>query len=148
VREAVDPALELDIDPARVAQIFTNLLNNAASYTPEGGRIELAVEAGPQEVRVAVRDNGIGIEADKLRQVFELFVQADRSPAGGGLGIGLSLAARLAEMHGGHIEASSAGKGRGAQFVVVLPRPGQAPPAGAGAAPAQAREVPGTQSPA
>jgi two-component system, OmpR family, sensor kinase len=122
VRGPVDPDLELDLDAARVAQIFTNLLNNAAHYTPEGGRIEIAVTASDEEVRVAVRDNGIGIEAVKLRQVFELFVQAQRSSAGGGLGIGLSLAARLAELHGGHIEASSEGPGRGSEFVVVLPR--------------------------
>jgi signal transduction histidine kinase len=123
----VDPALELDIDPARVAQIFTNLLNNAANYTPPGGAIAVGVQVDAQEVRVAIRDNGIGIAPDKLRQVFEMFVQAERSLAGGGLGIGLSLAARLAELHGGRIEAFSAGEGKGAEFVVVLPRQADPP---------------------
>jgi len=142
VRSPVDPQLRLEADPERLAQIFTNLLNNAAHYTPEGGRIEIAVQAGPQEVRVAVRDNGIGIEPQKLGEVFGLFVQAQRPPAGGGLGIGLSLAARLAEMHGGSIEAHSEGPGRGAEFVVVLPRearpPGQPPAATPPEAPQEA----------
>jgi signal transduction histidine kinase len=129
----VDPALELDIDPARVAQIFTNLLNNAANYTPPGGDIAVDVAADAREVRVAIRDNGIGIAPDKLRQVFEMFVQAERSLAGGGLGIGLSLAARLAELHGGHIEAHSEGPGQGAEFVVVLPRGARPAPADAAA---------------
>jgi signal transduction histidine kinase len=128
VRGPVDPHLELEIDPARLAQIFTNLLNNAAHYTPEAGRIEIHVQAAPQEVRVAVRDNGIGIEPQKLPEVFGLFVQAQRPQAGGGLGIGLSLASRLAELHGGRIEAHSEGLGRGSEFVVVLPRDGRHPP--------------------
>ena len=122
VRGPVDPALVLDLDAARIAQVFTNLLNNAAHYTPAGGRIELTVEASAHEVRVSVRDNGIGIAQDKLREVFQLFVQAQRSAAGGGLGIGLSLASRLAELHGGRIEARSPGEGQGAEFIVVLPR--------------------------
>jgi signal transduction histidine kinase len=118
---AVDPAIVLEIDPARVAQILTNLLNNAAHYTPPGGEIALTTTADAHEVRLSVRDNGIGIDPDKLHQVFELFRQVGSS-AGGGLGIGLSLASRLAEMHGGWIEAHSEGLGRGAEFVVVLPR--------------------------
>ena len=126
----VDPGLVLDIDPARVAQIFTNLLNNAAHYTPPGGAIEIGVQPGPESVRISVRDNGIGIEPDKLRRVFELFHQVGSS-AGGGLGIGLSLAARLVELHGGHIEARSEGLGRGAEFVVDLPRGGPEEPASA-----------------
>jgi len=117
----VDPGIVLDIDAARVAQIFTNLLNNAAHYTPPGGDIALDVAADAETVRVAVRDSGIGIAPEKLREVFELFHQVGSS-AGGGLGIGLSLAARLAEMHGGWIEAHSEGLDRGAEFVVVLPR--------------------------
>jgi two-component system, OmpR family, sensor kinase len=145
VRGPIDPQLELDVDPARLAQVFTNLLNNAAHYTPEGGRIEIVVQAIPQEVRVAVRDNGIGIEPQKLGEVFGLFVQAQRSPAGGGLGIGLSLAARLAEMHGGHIEAHSEGPGRGSEFVVVLPRDGPPPPQ---QTLAQAQEEPARSVPA
>lgn len=133
----VDPALELDVDAARLAQIFTNLLNNAAHYTPEGGEIEIAVRQEPGWVRVAVRDNGIGIEPAKLRQVFDLFAQVEPA-TGGGLGIGLSLSARLAELHGGRIEAHSEGLGRGAEFVVVLPRPGTAPGAASDRSPAGA----------
>lgn len=124
----VDPHIELDADPTRVAQVLTNLLNNAAHYTPAGGDVWLQVTTpDPREVRISVRDNGIGIEPQMLRHVFELFMQVNRSPAGGGLGIGLSLAARLAEMHGGRIEAHSEGFGRGAEFVLVLPRAGHGP---------------------
>lgn len=118
--EGVDPAIVLDADPARLAQIFTNLLNNAAHYTPPGGEIVVAARTTPREVRVSVRDNGIGIAPDKLRQVFELFHQVG-GPAGGGLGIGLSLAARLARLHGGRIEAHSEGEGKGSEFTLVLP---------------------------
>lgn len=82
------------------------------------------MEADEREVRIAVRDNGIGIAPEKMREVFQLFVQAERSPAGGGLGIGLSLAASLADLHGGHIEGRSDGPGQGAEFVLVLPRDG------------------------
>jgi signal transduction histidine kinase len=120
----MDPALVLDIDPARIAQILTNLLNNAANYTPPGGHIELAVVPGEREVRIAVRDNGIGIAPAQLREIFQLFVQAQPSPAGGGLGIGLSLSASLAELHGGRVEGHSEGPGRGSEFVLVLPRAG------------------------
>ncbi|HYE41331.1 MAG TPA: CHASE domain-containing protein, partial [Ramlibacter sp.] len=123
----VDPALVLEIDPARLAQVFTNLLNNAAHYTPPGGEITIAVASGPREVRVSVRDNGIGIAPQKLREVFELFHQVG-SAAGGGLGIGLSLASRLVELHGGHIEAHSDGLGQGSEFTVVLPHGAGAPP--------------------
>jgi len=124
----VEPDIELDADPTRVAQVLTNLLNNAANYTPPGGDVWLQVSTpDPGEVRISVRDNGIGIEPQRLNQVFELFMQVNRSPAGGGLGIGLSLAARLAEMHGGRIEAHSEGPGRGAEFVLVLPRAGHGP---------------------
>ena len=119
---AIPPDLVLDVDPARLAQVFTNLLNNAANYTPAGGEIDVGVAAGDDEVRVAVRDNGIGIAPDQLQRVFEMFTLAQSTPAGGGLGIGLSLASRLAELHGGRIEAHSEGPGRGAEFVVVLPR--------------------------
>jgi signal transduction histidine kinase len=142
--EPVDPQLVLEVDGARVAQILTNLLNNAARYTPPGGAIALAVQAQPQAVRIAVRDNGIGIEPDKLQQVFDLFVQVHPAADGGsGLGIGLSLASRLARLHGGTIEAHSEGLGRGAEFVLVLPR-GEPPDVVPDApAPAQA-PAPGT----
>jgi signal transduction histidine kinase len=122
VVSAIDGALELDCDPTRVAQVLTNLLNNAANYTPQGGRIEVGVEADATAVRMSVKDNGVGLSPEQLRQVFELFVQVDRTATGGGLGIGLSLAARLAELHGGRIEARSEGLGQGAEFILVLPR--------------------------
>ncbi|WP_162243737.1 CHASE domain-containing protein [Ramlibacter sp. Leaf400] len=118
----IDGAVEIECDPTRVAQILTNLLNNAAHYTPEGGRIEVEANADGDTVRIAVRDNGLGLSPQQLREVFELFVQVDRNAKGGGLGIGLSLAARLAELHGGRIEARSDGLGCGAEFILILPR--------------------------
>lgn len=114
--------VEIECDPTRVAQILTNLLNNAAHYTPEGGRIEVEASADQGSVRISVRDNGVGLSPQQLREVFELFVQVDRNAKGGGLGIGLSLAARLAELHGGRIEARSEGLGCGAEFILILPR--------------------------
>ncbi len=111
-------------DPARLAQVFTNLLNNAAKYTPRGGRIEVAVEALPEELVVRVRDNGAGIEPQMLRQVFGLFTQIPQAGGrrSGGLGIGLSLVDGLVRLHGGRVEAHSAGLGRGSEFIVHLPR--------------------------
>jgi signal transduction histidine kinase/DNA-binding response OmpR family regulator len=110
-------------DAARLAQVLTNLLNNAAKYTDEGGRIWLAV--GPEEGAVVarVRDTGVGIPAESLSAVFNLFTQVDRSldRSQGGLGIGLTLVRRLVEMHGGAVEAHSDGPGRGSEFVVRLP---------------------------
>jgi CheY-like chemotaxis protein len=113
----------LEADTARLEQVLSNLLNNAAKYTEPGGRIELeAVGEGP-EIIVRVRDTGIGIAPELLPRVFDLFTQAERSldRSQGGLGIGLMLARRLVELHGGSITASSAGVGRGSEFVVRLP---------------------------
>jgi CheY-like chemotaxis protein len=114
----------LHADATRLAQVLGNLLNNAAKYTPEGGRIALAAQrhAGGR-VSIAVSDNGIGIPPQMLGKVFDLFAQVGSSleRAQGGLGIGLSLARRLVEMHGGHISADSAGQGRGSTFIVDLP---------------------------
>jgi PAS domain S-box-containing protein len=111
-------------DPARLAQVFTNILNNAAKYTPRGGRIEVSVRVQGDELQVRVRDNGAGIEPCMLRQVFGLFTQipqrGDRHTAG--LGIGLSLVDGLVRLHGGRVEARSAGLGQGTEFVVHLPR--------------------------
>jgi PAS domain S-box-containing protein len=108
-------------DPVRLAQIFTNLLNNAAKYTPPGGRIWLTVQPVPGDVTVSVRDTGIGIAPEMLPRVFDMFVQAAEGWTHTGLGIGLSLARSLAQMHGGSIEGRSEGLGRGSEFVVRLP---------------------------
>jgi len=115
-------------DAARLEEVLVNLLNNAAKYTPDGGRIQVSCErrldrgVGGQAV-IRVRDNGVGIDAELLPHIFDLFTQADRSLArsAGGLGIGLSLAHRLVELHGGTIEAHSEGAGKGSEFVVSLP---------------------------
>jgi signal transduction histidine kinase/CheY-like chemotaxis protein len=113
----------LDADPTRLPQLLANLLNNAAKYTPDAGRIELSAERAGSEVIVRVRDNGIGMSATELASVFELFAQARGAEHAvqGGLGVGLSLAKSLAELHGGGLTAYSAGVGRGSEFVVRLP---------------------------
>jgi two-component system CheB/CheR fusion protein len=116
-------------DSARLEQVFSNLLNNAAKYTPNGGAIDVTLETQPAktdggaEAVVHVRDNGIGIPGDMIARVFDLFVQADQSLARsqGGLGIGLSLARRLVEQHGGRVTAHSRGLGQGSEFTVYLP---------------------------
>lgn len=110
-------------DSDRLQQVVNNLLNNAIKYTPEGGRLHLAVVAEPGEVMVALRDNGMGIEAELLPRVFDLFEQGQRTldRTQGGLGVGLTLVQRLVRMHGGRVEASSAGPGLGAEFRVYLP---------------------------
>jgi PAS domain S-box-containing protein len=141
-------ALWTDGDPARLAQVFANLLDNAAKYTSAGQRIELSAraESCPEpRVQVRVRDQGEGIAPELLPHVFELFAQGDCSLARtrGGLGIGLTLVQRLCEMHGGHVEAFSPGPGKGSEFVLALPLagallpaparpPSQAPSRGAG----------------
>src|SRR5205823_4151087 len=113
----------LDGDPVRLAQIFANLLNNAAKYTEPGGQIELVAERQGSDVVVAIRDNGIGISAEMLPRLFEMFSQAMPAIARsqGGLGIGLALVKGLVELHGGTIEAQSAGPGQGSEFIVRLP---------------------------
>ena len=118
-----DDPLYLDADPVRLAQVLSNLLNNAAKYTERGGRIWLTAQRSDGEVCLSVRDTGIGIPADALPSIFDMFTQIDYSleRAHGGLGIGLTLAKRLIEMHGGSIEARSAGAGEGSEFIVRLP---------------------------
>jgi two-component system, chemotaxis family, CheB/CheR fusion protein len=113
----------LHADPVRLAQVFGNLLNNACKYTEPGGRIWLTAERQGGDVVVNVKDTGLGIPSDKLASIFEMFTQIDRSleRSQGGLGIGLTLVKRLAEMHGGSVEAHSEGQGRGSEFVVRLP---------------------------
>ena len=111
-------------DATRLEQIASNLIDNALKYTPSGGRIEVRTWAENGEVVLSVRDNGVGIAAELLPHVFEVFVQGsstlDRSQ--GGLGIGLSLVRRLAELHGGDIEADSKGPGAGSVFILRMPR--------------------------
>jgi PAS domain S-box-containing protein len=110
--------LQLDGDPVRLGQILANLLNNAANYTPRGGRIELRAQREGEQVVISVRDDGHGIAPEQLERVFDMFNRGERSS---GLGIGLALARRLAEMHGGTIRAESAGPAQGSTFIVTLP---------------------------
>jgi PAS domain S-box-containing protein len=128
------PAAPLDADPLRLAQVFSNLLNNAAKYTNQGGRIEVGMTATAAEYVVRIRDNGVGIAAPMLKDIFTVFTQVthpvERSQ--GGLGIGLSLVEGLVHLHGGRVEAYSAGAGHGSEFTVYLPRAtaaASAPPA-------------------
>ncbi|HTU16905.1 MAG TPA: response regulator [Gemmataceae bacterium] len=118
-------------DPVRLAQILSNLLNNAAKYTEEGGRIQLLAERSNDTVTFHVRDNGVGIPPDMLSSIFELFTQVDRSldRSQGGLGIGLTLVHKLVEMHGGRVEAFSEGPNQGSELVVHLPLEGAEPAA-------------------
>jgi len=113
----------VDGDRTRLVQVLSNLLNNAAKYTPQGGRIALQVQRSGAEVAIAVRDNGIGIAPDVLPQVFDLFTQAERTPdrSQGGLGLGLALVKSLVQLHGGSVRADSAGLGQGSSFSVRLP---------------------------
>lgn len=116
--------LYVDVDVTRLAQVFVNLFNNAAKYTPAGGTIRVTATEELDRVVVRVRDNGIGIPAHLLSAVFELFRRADGPLVRdvNGLGIGLTLAQRLAELHGGDIEAISEGENHGSEFIVRLPR--------------------------
>lgn len=115
--------LHLRGDPIRLAQVISNLLNNAAKYTEEGGRIRVKVEHEEDMAIFRIRDNGIGIPLDMLSSIFELFKQVDRSldRSQGGLGIGLTLVHKLVGMHGGRVEAFSDGPNHGSEFVVHLP---------------------------
>jgi signal transduction histidine kinase len=118
-----DEPLILNADLVRLAQVLANLLNNAAKYTPEGGRIWLTARRAGSNAEISIRDTGAGIPAEVLPKVFDLFMQVERtySRAQGGLGIGLTLVRSLVSMHGGTVEARSDGPGRGSEFVVRLP---------------------------
>ena len=113
-------------DPMRLAQIFSNLLDNASKYTPEKGEIALELVLLDTCAVITVRDNGIGISAEALPTIFDLFVQDARAlpHSSGGLGIGLSVVRDLVQAHGGSVVAHSVGRGRGSDFVVTLPLSG------------------------
>ncbi len=122
--EAPEESVQFMADPLRLAQILSNLLTNAAKYTDPGGEIRLHVACDRQSIVFAVKDSGIGIPADALKNIFEMFsqVKSARDRSEGGLGIGLSLTRGLVDLHGGRIEARSAGPGFGSEFIVRLPR--------------------------
>lgn len=130
---APDSALCVHGDPMRLAQVFSNLLDNASKYTPEGGEISLQAASRGAMVAITIADNGIGISEKALPRVFELFVQDGHAAAmsRGGLGIGLAVVRDLVEAHGGSVVADSDGLNRGSEFVVLLPSAakGNSPPA-------------------
>jgi CheY-like chemotaxis protein len=146
--ELPQPDITLQGDETRLAQAFGNLLNNAAKYTPRGGRVRLSARREGDEAVIEVQDTGIGIPAEMLEKVFSLFAQVDTGPRqASGLGIGLFLVRTLVEMHGGTVRASSAGPAQGSTFSVRLPCAAEAPasaPADHGAA---APEANGTGAP-
>jgi signal transduction histidine kinase len=115
--------LSLFVDPLRIEQILSNLLTNAAKYTPDGGKIVVRVRSDDGNAVFSVCDNGIGIAPQVLPRVFDAFMQAEgaRERRDGGLGIGLALARKIAEMHGGKVQAASGGEGQGSEFTVTLP---------------------------
>jgi CheY-like chemotaxis protein len=116
-------ALFVEGDVLRLGQVVLNLLDNACKYTPRGGRLSLVVERAGEQAVVRVRDSGIGIPAEMLDSIFDMFTQVDRAVerAQGGLGIGLTLVRRLVELHGGAVEAHSDGPGQGSEMVIRLP---------------------------
>ncbi len=118
------PDVRIDGDAVRLSQVFTNLLSNAAKFSPEHALIEVRAETHGSQVVVSIRDQGVGLSPEELPQIFDLFMQADHSldRSQGGLGVGLTIVRRLVEMHDGEVEARSDGLGRGSQFIVRLPR--------------------------
>ena len=142
-----DEPLRIEGDLTRLSQVVLNLLNNAAKFTPKGGHLRLTVERDGEMAAIRVHDTGIGISADLLPNVFDLFTQGDRSldRTEGGLGIGLTMVQRLVKLHGGSVEVRSEGSGLGSEFIVRLPLltvPAPAPlPQRAGSGPASSRRV-------
>jgi signal transduction histidine kinase len=124
----------LEADSVRLSQVISNLLNNAAKYTEEGGQIWLTARREDGEIAISVRDTGVGIPAEMLPRIFDMFSQVDQSlkRSQGGLGIGLTLARTLVDMHGGRIEARSDGPGRGSEFILRLPIAQDHPPGAEG----------------
>src|SRR5262249_47575744 len=114
----------VEADATRLEQVVSNLLDNALKYTPSGGHIDLTTSVEGSDAVLRVRDAGIGIDAEMVPRIFDLFVQADQTcdRAAGGLGLGLTLVKRLVELHGGRVAASSAGQDQGSEFVVRIPR--------------------------
>jgi CheY-like chemotaxis protein len=121
--EMPDDSLYVIGDGVRIAQVLGNILSNAVKYTPQGGEILIDVRESDEVVQIAVRDNGVGMSAETIPVIFELFVQSQNSleRSEGGLGIGLPLARTLVELHGGHLQAFSDGPGHGSEFIVSLP---------------------------
>ncbi|MEH6435289.1 hybrid sensor histidine kinase/response regulator [Massilia sp. DD77] len=138
------PPIVVDGDATRLAQVVINLLTNAAKYTPEGGMVDLELDCDPGHARIRVRDNGIGIPAEALATVFDMFSQLEPAleRSKGGLGIGLALVRGIVDLHGGTVHAHSLGAGRGSEFAISLPLtvgaacpaagPAEGPAAGAG----------------
>jgi histidine kinase len=114
------PVLEVDADQDRMAQVFTNIIGNALTYTPEGGKVSISGEVKGGEVLVTVTDTGRGLTPDQIQAVFERFFRADRSLPGG-TGIGLTIARNIIRQHGGDVTVTSAGLGEGATFTVTIP---------------------------
>jgi signal transduction histidine kinase len=121
------PGLLVDGDAIRLSQVVSNLLTNAAKYTPAGGDIAIRAASEQDQVVLSVRDSGIGISPEVLPHVFDLFVQERQAPDGpqGGLGIGLTIVRSLVERHNGTISACSDGPGRGSEFTIRLPAAGR-----------------------
>jgi two-component system, sensor histidine kinase len=119
-----DEPMTLEVDPLRLSQVLSNLLTNAAKYTDEGGHIELTVSLEPQDLVIGVCDNGIGLNAEALPKLFEMFSQVEgaKQRSQGGLGIGLALVKGLVALHGGSVSVESPGLGRGSLFTIRLPR--------------------------
>src|SRR6185295_5758507 len=118
-------AVYADIDPMRISQAINNLLSNASKFTENGGQVRLSLQSERGQAVISVRDNGHGIAPEQFKTIFEMFVQLDGSGERrtAGLGIGLSLAKQLVELHGGSIDAYSEGCDKGAEFVIRLPLP-------------------------
>jgi two-component system, sensor histidine kinase len=123
VESIPDTALCVEADRVRLAQVFGNILTNAAKYTPAGGRIEITVARTDPDAEISIRDNGTGMAPEVLPTIFDTFARAPHSQEqdGDGMGIGLTIVKRIVEMHGGSIIARSDGIGQGSEFIVRLP---------------------------